>query len=305
MDLLTIAAVLGLWFVGLGVLGWALRRQMRRATSRRRLSESGHRDEQALPSKTTGVRRWLHRAGYRGRRAPALFAAAQLAALVLAGLVVAALLAAGGGSPIEDILRAIPGGVGEVFLPLVWFGPWLAGLVVASLPVLVVRSARRRRVASVEQDLPAFLDLLSTLAEAGLSFDAAVSRILDSQRGDRPLASDLRLFQLDIVGGRSRLDALTRLRDRVDVPWFGVFVSALIHAEQIGAGLARTLKLQAEDLRMRRRERALERAMQIPVKLVFPLVVCFLPGIFVATLGPIALQLFRSADGLLQGAGVR
>ena len=56
---------------------------------------------------------------------------------------------------------------------------------------------------------------------------------------------------------------------------------------------------------MRRRERALERAMQIPVKLVFPLVACFLPGIFVATLGPIVLQLFRSADGLLQGAGVR
>lgn len=301
----TIAILLFIvWLGAVAVLGWALRRQISSLRSRRRLASGDVANaDESLPTHANWLARWLHRAGFRRPRAVPAFLVAMFIAFILAGLLIAGIFALGVINTFNTVLRAVPGGVGEVFLPLAWIAPWLAGLTIAALPAVFVHSTRRRRVESVDQDLPVFLDLLSTLAEAGLSFDAAVDRILESQREDRPLASDLRLFQLDIVGGRSRLDALIRLRERVDVAWFSVFVSALIHAEQVGAGLARTLRLQAEDLRVRRRERALEKAMQIPVKLVFPLVVCFLPGIFVATLGPIALQLFRSADALLRGGG--
>jgi pilus assembly protein TadC len=151
-------------------------------------------------------------------------------------------------------------------------------------------------VTAIEQDLPLTLDLLATLAEAGLSFDAALDRVLETQRRERPLAEDFRLFRLEILTGRGRVDALQRLNQHVNVPWFGIFVSALIHAEQVGAGLAATLRAQADDLRNRRRERALALAMAVPVKLLFPLITCFLPGIMIAALGPIIFQIVQVLD---------
>jgi pilus assembly protein TadC len=88
----------------------------------------------------------------------------------------------------------------------------------------------------------------------------------------------------------------------VNVPWFGIFVSALVHAEQVGAGLAATLRAQADDLRSRRRERALAMAMAVPVKLLFPLVTCFLPGIMIAALGPIIFQIVQVLDQFTRSA---
>jgi pilus assembly protein TadC len=155
---------------------------------------------------------------------------------------------------------------------------------------------------SVEQDLPLALDLLATLAEAGLGFDSALDRILTTQRSNRPLAEDLRLFQIDILAGRQRVEALRRLMQRVDVAWFSIFVSAVIHAEQVGSGLAQTLRTQADDLRMRRRERALALAMAVPVKLLFPLIVCFLPGVMTAALGPVVFQIVQVLDSFLKGS---
>jgi pilus assembly protein TadC len=147
------------------------------------------------------------------------------------------------------------------------------------------------------------LDLLATLAEAGLSFDAALDRVLESQRRDRPLSQDFRLFRLEILTGRPRIESLQRLNRSVSVPWFSIFVSALIHAEQVGSGLASTLRAQADDLRNRRRERALATAMAVPVKLLFPLIICFLPGIMIASLGPIIFQIVQVLDQFLQGGG--
>ncbi|MEL6897134.1 MAG: type II secretion system F family protein, partial [Planctomycetota bacterium] len=197
------------------------------------------------------------------------------------------------------VLRAIPGSVGEVFLPLLWSSPAFAVGVVVLAPALVVRARRRKRVQQIEIDLPLTLDLLATLAEAGLSFDAALERVLETQRAKRPLADEFRLFRLEILTGRSRIDSLRRLKDNINVPWFSIFVSALIHAEQIGASLASTLRAQADDLRNRRRERALAQAMAVPVKLLFPLIVCFLPGIMIASLGPIIFQIAQQLDQLI------
>ena len=119
-------------------------------------------------------------------------------------------------------------------MPLLWVSPVLAVGLVVAIPALLVRARRRTRIRMIEQDLPLALDLLATLAEAGLSFDAALERVLNTQRHQRPLAEDFRLFRLEILTGRGRIDSLRRLRNNVDVVWFSIFVSALIHAEQIG-----------------------------------------------------------------------
>ncbi|QEG40855.1 type II secretion system F family protein [Roseimaritima ulvae] len=257
-------------------------------------------DEAILVTRDSWLGRWLFRAGFRGKNATPLFIAANVFAL-LAGLLVAflfyqsAVVTLGG-----SVLRAIPGAVGEVFLPLLWVSPILAVGVVVAMPAIFVRARRRTRIRTIEQDLPLSLDLLATLAEAGLSFDAALERVLETQRNRRPLAEEFRLFRLEILTGRSRIDSLRRLKDNVDVTWFSIFVSALIHAEQIGASLATTLRAQADDLRNRRRERALAQAMAVPVKLLFPLIICFLPGIMIAALGPIIFQIVQMLDQVIQ-----
>ncbi|MFG0267934.1 MAG: type II secretion system F family protein [Rhodopirellula sp. JB055] len=253
-------------------------------------------DEEALPAQRSWLGWWLFQAGFRRNNAVTIFVLATIASTLLAILVAIAIYQSQVISLLEALLRAIPGNVGEVFLPLVWLSP-LAGIaVLGALPAVIVRSRRRKRVTQIEQDLPLTLDLLATLAEAGLSFDAALDRVLETQRRQRPLAEDFRLFRLEILTGRGRVDALQRLNRHVNVPWFGIFVSALIHAEQVGAGLAATLRAQADDLRGRRRERALAMAMAVPVKLLFPLIVCFLPGIMIASLGPIIFQIVQVLD---------
>ncbi len=299
-NLLPILIVLTLLAVGLLVLRymWAWLR-----TNQRLAAASGvtlEADEAVLVARRGWLGRWLFRAGFRGRNTTALFIAANILAL-LAGLLVAflfyqsAVVTIGG-----TVLRAIPGAVGEVFLPILWISPILAVGMIVAMPAIFVRARRRTRIRMIEQDLPLSLDLLATLAEAGLSFDAALERVLETQRNRRPLAEEFRLFRLEILTGRSRIDALRRLKDNVDVTWFSIFVSALIHAEQIGASLATTLRAQADDLRNRRRERALAQAMAVPVKLLFPLIICFLPGIMIAALGPIIFQIVQMLDQVIQ-----
>ena len=243
---------------------------------------------------------WLYRAGFRSSRALPTFLGMTLVGVCSGGILIWLILLSPVVDQMEILLRAVPGNIGEVFLPFVWGSPWFVGALLASLPGLYVRSVRRKRVRLIEQDIPITLDLLSTLAEAGLAFDAALDRILDARPPGRPLTDDMRLFQLDLLAGRARLDALQRLRERVDVPWFSIFISAVMHAEQAGSGLASTLRVQAADLRTRRRERALAQVMAVPVKLLLPLIVCYLPGIMVAVLGPVAYQLIQTLDQFLR-----
>ncbi len=243
---------------------------------------------------------WLYRAGFRSSRALPTFLALTTTGMFAGGVLIWLILLSPIVEQMEFLLRSIPGNIGEVFLPFVWGSPWFGGILLASIPALYVRAVRRKRVRLTEQDIPITLDLLSTLAEAGLAFDAALDRILDARQPGRPLTDDMRLFQLDLMAGRVRLDALRRLRERVDVPWFSIFVSAVMHAEQAGSGLASTLRVQAEDLRTRRRERALAQVMAVPVKLLLPLIVCYLPGIMIAVLGPIVFQVVQMLDQFLR-----
>ena len=169
------------------------------------------------------------------------------------------------------------------------------------VPTLVVRSTRRRRVREIEQDLPLLLDLLNTLSQAGVGFDEALEQILTAGSSDRPLATELRTFQADNLAGRSRIDALRGLMRRVEVPMFSTFISAVVQAEQVGAGMGETLRVQAIEMRARRRERATAAAMAVPTLLVVPMVVGFLPGIFVVLLGPMIYQAFGAMGQTLRG----
>ena len=246
------------------------------------------------------VGRWLYRAGYRSSTAVPFFLLATGVCIAI-GLTFALLLTFSGLQTFaEQAIVSIPGGVGETFLPVVWVAPWLIFLLIGLAPFLIVRASRRQRVTSIEQDLPLSLELLSTLSEAGLGFDVALSRILRTRLGGRPLASEFQLFQADLLGGRSRVDSLRRLSSRIDLPSVSVFVSALVQAEQIGMGIARVLRQQADDVRARRRERAITFANSLATKRVIPMVVCFLPGLFVWALGPALVQLFKMVDGFLE-----
>ena len=242
------------------------------------------------------LRRWLFLAGYRQPAAPAAFVTAMLLAI---GLGLATALAIRGAGLTDELFRNIarlPPGVGDLLIPIAYLAPWTVLLILVLLPWLVVRRSRRQRVEKVEQDLPISLELLATLSEAGLGFDAALSRVLDSVMEDRPLAREFRTYQSDLLAGRTRVESLRRLARRLEVSSVTILVSALVQAEQLGSGIAQALRRQADDLRDRRRERANAFAMALPIKRMFPLVVCFMPGIFVWTLGPFFAQLFQFAD---------
>jgi tight adherence protein C len=253
-----------------------------------------------IPFSDSRPRRWLGLAGYRSRTAPASFATA-IAASSAAGLLAGFLV-----SPqavtvwFSEGLVNIPGAFGDVLAVVAALAPWLTFLICASAPFVVVRAARRRRVRQAEQDMPLLLELLATLAEAGLGFDAALARILESQSGNRALAAEWRIFQRELLAGIPRLQCLRRVARRLEVMSTTVFVSALVQAEQVGASLTETLRTQADDLRDRRRQRVLMLSQALPAKLVFPLILCFLPGIFVSILGPAAYQLIQVADTVLR-----
>jgi tight adherence protein C len=244
--------------------------------------------------------RWLSLAGYRRNGAAAVFVFATLLSMAAGGLTAFLLHASGLVGLLEQGAVTVPGGIGDMALPFIYLAPWLLLIAVGAAPWLIVRRTRRERVEQIEQDLPIALELMATLSEAGLGFDAALTRIFETRLASRALASEFRSFQADLLSGRPRIESLRRLSRRIDVSSVTIFVSALVQAEQLGMGVAEVLRRQADDVRDRRRERAQAFAMALPVKLMFPLVICFLPGLFVWTLGPVFLQFFQIADSLVR-----
>jgi len=298
------------WLVFLGVAGAMIRRAGLRLRIERRMFTAT--DPPAAAARepgesSAGLRRWLHLAGYRDASAASSFILVEIAALLIGFGAAIIIWSRGTIATLVQTVNLLPGGVGDILLPLVYTFPWLLAAVLASLPWLYVRHQRRRRVEQIEQDFPLTLELLATLSESGLGFDAALDRVLNSQRSERPLVRELRAFQLDTLAGRPRVECFRRLARRMEVSALNVFISALVQAEQVGASVAAVLRRQADDCRDRRREDALALAMAMPVKRLFPLMICFLPGIFVATMGPVFYQFFQYVDTVVQvvdfGAG--
>jgi tight adherence protein C len=253
-------------------------------------------------TRDTPLARWLARAGYRRPNAQTVFISATIGGVVI-GLAISQVYRVVFFGPLLDAISNVPGSAGDMLALALQAGPWILFVMAALAPALYVRTARRSRVLAIEQDLPLALELFATMAEAGLGFDAALAKIVRAQGSDRALVTEFVNFQHDMLAGMSRTQALRQLARRIDVPSLTSFTSALIQAEQIGASMAETLQHQAVDLRQRRRESALLRAQALPVKLVFPLVVCFLPGIFVSTLAPVLFQMVEVANGVLRSSG--
>ena len=244
---------------------------------------------------------WLYLAGFRAPKAVPIFCLVTFGLLMCGGVGLSQLHDSGVTDQLANLLASIPGGVGNVMIPFAQALPWLIIPAIAAIPAFVVRAVRRRRIERVDEDLPLILDLLNTLAQAGIGFDAAIDRILDAQPTERPLVQELRSFQYDILAGRPRIDSLRRLSRRLQVPTFSIFISSIIQAEQVGAGIAQTLRIQAVEFRSRRRERATAAAMSVPTKLIVPMVIGFLPGVFVALLGPMMYQALEMMDRTLRG----
>ncbi len=177
-----------------------------------------------------------------------------------------------------------------------WLGVW-GGMTALGYfaPDLLLYSRGKERQETISRELPDTLDQLSISVEAGLGFEAALSRVGRSGMG--PLAAELVRTMQDIQVGVPRTKALRNLADRVESPDLRHFVLAVVQAESYGIPIADVLRTQAAEQRTKRRQRAEEQAMKIPVKIIFPLVLCILPTLFIVILGPAVIQISRTLFG--------
>ena len=132
--------------------------------------------------------------------------------------------------------------------------------------------------------LPDALDLLTISVEAGLGFDAALAKVVEKMEG--PLVNEFRQALAEIRMGRTRRDALRDVVARADAQPISNFIGAIVQAEQLGVPIAKVLQIQSQQLRIERRQRAEEMAAKAPVKMLFPMVGCIFPTIFIVILGP-------------------
>ena len=162
-------------------------------------------------------------------------------------------------------------------------------------PDYLIRSRGRRRQAAIGIELPDVLDQMTIAVEAGLGLEPALMQIVD--HADGPIAEEFAYTVRDIRLGMGREQAFRGLTDRTDVPELRNFVGALVQADKLGAPLAQVLRLQAAEMRLIRRQRAEEEAQKLPLKMIFPLILCILPALIMVLLGPAIID---AIDGFSQ-----
>ncbi|MDY7106411.1 MAG: type II secretion system F family protein [Actinomycetota bacterium] len=178
-------------------------------------------------------------------------------------------------------------------LALVVGGALVAGGYLA-IDVVLARTGRARQQ-SIERRLPDVLDQITTCVEAGLGFDAALARLVRAEQ--HPLTDELGRVLQDVRLGVPRASALDALIVRTDNSDLRLLARAILQAERLGTPISAVLRAQSDDLRHRRRTRAEEVAMKLPVKMVVPLMVCILPALLLVLVGPAALRLADSGLG--------
>lgn len=172
----------------------------------------------------------------------------------------------------------------------------LVTVVVYFLPELLLNSHGQKRNQQIQLELADTLDQMTIAVEAGLGFDAAMSRAAENGKG--PLAEELVRTLQDIQMGNSRRQAFEGLTERTTVTDLRRFVRAVIQADAYGVSIAGVLRTQADEMRLKRRQRAEEKAQKIPVKVLPPLMLFILPVIFIVVMGPAAINIVDSFGGM-------
>jgi tight adherence protein C len=227
------------------------------------------------------TRALLTHAGYRSAGAVAIYAGARLlGAGVMAGAAVVILPMFGWGTGITTLAA--------VYVALIGY----------LLPLVVVRSRARRRQKDITLTLPDALDLLVVCVEAGLGLNQAFVRVADEIHPLSEItAAEFHMMNLEIRAGTARDQALRNLFERTGVEDVRMLTNIMIQADRFGTSVANALRVHAETLRDKRRQRAEEAAAKTTIKMVFPLVLCIFPAIFVVLVGPGLIQILAALGG--------
>ena len=230
----------------------------------------------------SGLRiRFLH-AGWRSPSAPILYFAAKAALAMLLPMLLVATLGLGSSSLHWGANKTL-------FMLLLTAG---AGYYLPNL-ILAMRIERQQR--ALLDAFPDAVDLIIVCIEAGLGLDAAITRSGEEMRLRSPaLADELHLVELELRVGASREQALRNLALRTGLEDLGALVTMLVQADRFGTSIAESLRVHAEGLRTRRRQRAEEAAAKLPLKLLFPLIFCIFPALMLVLLGPAMINIMRA-----------
>jgi tight adherence protein C len=170
------------------------------------------------------------------------------------------------------------------------------------LPSMALGKLERRRQHRIRLGLPDALDLLVVSVEAGLGLDQAIQRVGEEIAfAHRELSDELRLVNLELRAGKGRTDALRALAERTGVDDLSSLVAMLVQTDRFGTSVAQSLRVHADTMRTKRRQRAEEAAAKTGVKMVFPLVFCIFPAIWVVTIGPAAIKFVQVLIPIAEG----
>lgn len=163
------------------------------------------------------------------------------------------------------------------------------------LPNILLYNVGQKREADIRKSLADALDLLTISVEAGLAFDAAVSRVARNTKG--PLAQEFARMLQEMQIGVGRMQALRSMGERTSLPELRGFVTAMVQADAFGVPIGQVLRVQSKEMRDKRRQRAEEKAQQVPVKILFPLMFFILPTLFIVVMGPAAISMMEAFGG--------
>lgn len=179
---------------------------------------------------------------------------------------------------------------GRILLGLLWL---IAACAIGFwLPDVLLYNAGLKRQESLRHSVPDALDMLTVCVEAGLGFDAGLAQVARNAHG--PIAGEFARLLREMQIGKTRVVAFQDLAARTTVPELRMFVSALVQSDKLGIPLAGVLREQSAEMRLKRRQRAEEQAQKVPVKILFPLLLCIFPALFVVLIGPGAIQIAHS-----------